>query len=394
MMEHALISPSAAERWINCPGSIMLTKDMADTGSVYAKEGTLAHSICELKLRKYYGLTAKGEKKPMGPRKFKTELDKLKEDELYQSEMDGFTDVYADYIKDLSNGFSSAPAVFVEQRVDLSEYIPGGFGSADCILIHGNDLYVNDFKYGKGVFVEAEGNPQMRLYALGAYLMYKDFWQITNVHMSIIQPRLSNISSADMKIDDLIRWAEEVVKPAAKKAAEGEQEFKSGKWCTFCLAKPTCRECAVSSMNGVSDFDLMLPPELSIEELGELLTKIEPLLSYAEKAKEYAFNAAMTGVKIPGWKLVEGRSKRVWDDQESAFKDLIEAGVAEEMLYHREPYTLAQLEKQLGKKDFESAAGSHIVKQPGKPALVPETDKREELILNRADEDFKDIQEA
>ena len=203
-MEHAVISPSAAHRWIPCPGSVALTKDLPDTQSDHAAEGTLAHSICELKLRKYFGITKPGDKKPMGPRKYKAEMDKLKEDALYQPEMDGYTDIYVDCIKDAANSFSTAPAVFIEQRVNLSEYIPGGFGSADCILIHGDTLYVYDFKYGKGVPVAAKNNPQMRLYALGAYLMYREFWNIRQVRMTIVQPRRQNICEDSLSIEELL----------------------------------------------------------------------------------------------------------------------------------------------------------------------------------------------
>lgn len=388
-MEHAAISPSAANRWIHCPGSVALTKDLPDTKSEYAAEGTLAHSICELKLRKYFGITNPGEKKPMGPRKYKAELDKLKEDALYQTEMDGYTDVYVDCIKDAANGFSAAPAVFIEQRVNLSEYIPGGFGSADCILIQGDTLYVYDFKYGKGVPVAAKNNPQMRLYALGAYLMYREFWNIRQVHMTIVQPRRQNICEDVLPIEELLDWAENVVKPAAKKAADGAAEYACGDWCVFCKVKATCRTHADTAVNGVSDFDLMAPPLLSLAELGLLLTKCQTLLDYAKAAEEYALSTALSGEKIEGWKLVEGRSKRIWDDQEKAFDTLKKAGIPEELLWHREPYTLAQIEKQMGKKEFEKTAGKHVQKQPGKPALVPESDDRPEYVVKNAEEDFK-----
>lgn len=391
-MDHAVISPSAADRWIHCPGSVALTKDLEDKGSTYAAEGTLAHSICELKLRKYFGIAKTGEKKPMGPKKYKSELDKLKADPLYQSEMDGYTDVYVDHIKDQSNSFSSAPAVFVEQRVDLSEYIPSGFGSSDCILIHGSDLYVYDFKYGKGVRVEAEDNPQMRLYALGAYLMYREFWKIEQVHMTIVQPRLQNICQSVLPVSQLLEWAEKEVKPAAKKAVDGVQEYACGDWCRFCKVKATCRTHAETVVDGVSDFDLMQPPLLSLTELGLLLTKCQPLLDYAKAAEEYALSQALSGEKIEGWKLVEGRSRRVWDDQEKAFADLKTAGLPEEMLWHREPYTLAQIEKQMGKKDFEEAVGNHVIRQQGKPALVSENDSRPEYVVKNAEEDFKEIE--
>lgn len=391
-MSHALLASSAAERWINCPGSVNLTKDMPDTSSTYAKEGTLAHSICELKLRKYFGVLAPGEKKLMGPRKFKTELEKLKDNELYAPEMDGYTDEYLDYIKELANSFSSTPAVFCEQRIDMSEYADSCFGTADCILLCGTELHIIDFKYGKGVPVSAENNSQLNLYALGGYLMYKDFWNIESVHMHIVQPRLKSFERADLSLAELLMWAESVVKPAAKMALSENADIASGEWCRWCKAKATCREHASSVKKNVEDFNMMLPPLLSMEELGRLLVEVEPLLEYVKTAQDYAFNAALQGEKVPGWKLVEGRGSREWDNQEEAFKDIIASGVAEEMLYHREPYSLAQLEKQLGKKAFEEAVGSHVIKQQGKPKLALESDKRPEYIIKNADEDFKEIE--
>ncbi len=392
-MDHAVISPSAADRWIHCPGSVALTKDLEDKGSTYAAEGTLAHSICELKLRKYFGIAKTGEKKPMGPKKYKSELDKLKADPLYQSEMDGYTDVYVDHIKDQSNSFSSAPAVFVEQRVDLSEYIPSGFGSSDCILIHGSDLYVYDFKYGKGVRVEAEATPQMRLYALGAYLMLPGILEDRTGTYDNCTAAASEYLSVGFAGQPATEWAEKEVKPAAKKAAaDGVQEYACGDWSGFCKVKATCRTHADTVVDGVSDFDLMQPPLLSLTELGLLLTKCQPLLDYAKAAEEYALSQALSGEKIEGWKLVEGRSRRVWDDQEKAFADLKTAGLPEEMLWHREPYTLAQIEKQMGKKDFEEAVGNHVIRQQGKPALVSENDSRPEYVVKNAEEDFKEIE--
>ena len=389
---HALLAPSAADRWIHCPGSVSANENAPRRDTIYTKEGTLAHALSELKLRKHFGLCLDGAKRPMGPRKYKSELEKLEANDLYQTEMDGYTDTYVDYIIDIANSFDSRPAVFVEQDLDLKTFVPGSFGQADCILLHGTDLYVNDFKYGKGVSVDAPDNPQLRLYALGALMAYKDFWQIDTVHMAIIQPRLDHISENTMSADDLTNWGVFTVRPAAQKANDRNPEYHSGKWCRWCAIAATCRENAAASVQPIEKCLGKLPPILSMEEFSHLLHKLDPLLKYAESAKAYAESTLLDGEGIPGWKLVEGRSKRIWDNQEAAFKDLGSAGIDEAILWHREPYTLSQIEKQVGKKDFAAAAGSHIIKQPGKPTLAPEEDSRPVYSVRaNADDDFKDL---
>lgn len=392
--DHALLAPSSASRWMHCPGSVALNENAPDKDTQYTREGTLAHAIAELKLRKHFGICPDGGRKPMGPRKFKTELSKLQQNELYQPEMDGYTDAYVDYIIDAANSFSSRPAVFVEQTLDLSEFAPESFGQADCILLHGNHLYVNDLKYGKSPkgIVYAPKNPQLRLYALGALMAYKDFWKIDTVHMTIIQPRLDHISEDTMTAEELTNWGVFTVRPAGQAAYARTKEYHSGDWCRWCAAAATCRENSNSVTQAVEDFKGLLPPELSMPEFGKLLHKLDPLLKYAEKAKEYAQDAMMQGEDIPGWKLVEGRSKRAWDNQEAAFKDLSAAGVEDALLWHREPYTLSQLEKQLGKKDFADAVGGHVIKQPGKPTLAEESDPRPVYSpRSSADDDFKEL---
>ena len=389
---HALLAPSAADRWIHCPGSVAANENAPRRDTIYTKEGTLAHSLSELKLRKHFGLCPDGAKKPMGPRKYKGEIEKLQANELYQPEMDGYTDTYVDYIIDIANSFDSRPAVFVEQDLNLETFVPGSFGQADCILLHGTDLYVNDFKYGKGVSVDAPNNPQLRLYALGALMAYKDFWKIDTVHLAIIQPRLDHISEDTMPADDLLNWGAFTVRPAAQKANDRTPEYHSGSWCRWCAVSATCRENEKAVVQPIEKFLGKLPPVLSMSELAEVLHKLDPLLKYAESARAYAESALMEGEEIPGWKLVEGRSKRVWDDQNAAFEALGSAGIADAVLWHREPYTLSQIEKQVGKKDFAAAAGSHIIKQPGKPALASEEDKRPAWSpRSTAEEDFKDL---
>lgn len=383
---HAVLSASSAARWINCPGSVKLSEGLPDKSSTYAEEGRLAHSIAELKLQKYFGIGG-----PMSQRTYNTRFNKLRKDPLYAPEMDSCTDTYRDYIADIANGLPSRPYVTVEHRVDYSAFAPDGFGTADCILYQGSDLFVNDYKHGAGVPVDAEHNPQMMLYAVGAVLEYSMFCDFKTVHLAIIQPRAGGVKEWSLSRDELIDWATLTVRPAAKKAAAGVEEFHSGPWCRWCKAAPFCRAHAEDVTGAVEDFSPRLPPELSPEEFGALLGKLEPLLQYAEKAKKYALESLLQGETIPGWKLVEGRKTRAWDDQEAAFKALQDAGIDETLLWHREPYSLAQLEKQLGKKAFAEAAGSHVVSQPGKPTLAPMTDPRDVYSpRTSAEEDFKE----
>ena len=391
-IKHAILAPSAADRWIHCPGSVALTKNLPDKDTVYTREGTLAHAIAELKLQKRFGICPDGHKRPLGPRKYKAELSKLQANELYNPEMDGYTDIYIDHITDVANSFDRRPAIFAEVSLNLSNIAPESFGQADCIMLYGNDLYVFDFKYGKDVPVVAAGNPQLRLYGLGALRAFQQFWVINTVHTTIVQPRLDSITGDAIPAADLIAWGENIVKPAAEKAFNGCGEYHPGDWCRWCRAGATCRKYATDVTQAVKDFKRLLPPKLSAKEFGDLLHKLEPLLEYARKAKQYALDSLMQGKKIPGWKLVEGRSKRIWDNQDAAFNDLKAAGIKPEMLYHREPYTLSQLEKQIGKKQFTEIAGKHVIKQPGSPTPVPETDKRPAYSPQAtADDDFKDL---
>ena len=380
---HAVLSASSAQRWLHCPGSVALTKDMPDTTSEYAEEGRLAHAIAELKLRKKFV-------EPMSPRTYNTRHNKLARDPHYKAEMESCTDEYVDYITDIANALPSIPFVTVEHRVDFSEFVPDGFGTADCILIHGSDLFVNDYKHGKGVPVDADNNPQMMLYALGAVMEYRMLCDIQTVHMSIIQPRAGGIKECTISRDTLMDWAAFTVRPAAEKAADPDcDEYHSGEWCRFCKARATCRENS-NIVSAFEDFGGKLPPLLSDAEVAQVLKRIDPLLKYADAVKAYAQDKLMGGGYIPGWKLVEGRGSRAWDDQAAAFEALKAAGIDEALLYERKPLTAPALEKSLGKKIFEDAASAHVVKQPGKPALAPITDPREAYSPRAtAAEDFK-----
>ena len=379
-MSHALLSPSSASRWINCPPSALLNAEAGDRDTVFTREGNLAHEVAELKARKHFI--------GMGPQKYGAALRKLKADELWQDEMDGHTDAYLDALKDIAATFAEMPYVALEQRVDFSGYVPEGFGTADCIMIGGEVLHIVDFKYGKGVEVSAEDNPQLKLYAMGAIEQYMAFYDIFTVRMTIVQPRIKREPDTwELPARDLLRWAEDVVKPAAALATAGEGEFAEGDWCRWCAVRGNCR--ARASANTVlEDFGMKQPPLLTDDEVGQALTLGRRLKTWLSDLEEYALAACLNGSDVPGWKAVEGRAVRAWTDQDAAFKAAKLAGVPEEMLYKREPVSLAQLEKIMGKKEFAKVftqpKAMFVVTPPGKPTLVTEDDKRK-AITNKPD---------
>ena len=381
-MSHALLSASGAHRWLSCTPSAKLEEQFPDSTSTYAEEGTLAHELCEIKVNKaLLGMPTKT---------YNSTLKKIKGNDLYQTEMDKYTDEYLDYILEKVHSFDSPPTVIVEKKVDFSSYVPEGFGTADCIILGDGELHIVDFKYGKGVEVSAEYNPQMMLYALGAYLEYSFLFQIEAVKMTIVQPRIGNISEYSMLVEELLEWAELIVKPKAQMAWLGNGDYTAGEHCKFCRARASCRERARKNLE-TENFELKKGPLLSPDEIGEALKKAIDLAKWAEDLKEYALAESLKGNDIPGWKAVEGRGNRNFTDNDLAIKKLKEAGIAEELLYERKQYTLAQIEKMVGTKEFKKIVGDLVVKNPGKPTLVVDTDKREK-ITNKvtAAEDFAD----
>ena len=390
MSGHAILSPSSAKRWINCPPSALINAEAPQTDTVYTREGTLAHAVCELKARKHF-LTG------IGPKKYQTGMDKFRGDPLWQDEMDGYTDDYLDALKDIAAEYKARPYVALEQRVDFSEYVPEGFGTADCIMIgsvdgiEGDVLNVIDFKYGKGVEVEAEGNPQMMLYALGAVMDYMSIYDIFTVRMTIVQPRIrSEPDSWELDAHTLLAWANAVVEPAAKLAIHGGGEFQEGDWCRFCAARGSCRARAEANLQ-LARMDFRQPPQLTDAEVAEALETGQRLKQWLSDLEEYALGACLEGRELPGWKAVEGRSVRQWSDADAAFEAAKAAGVPEEMLYERKPVTLAALEKIMGKKAFGETMADYITTPPGKPTLVKADDRRP-AITNKttAEEDFKE----
>jgi hypothetical protein len=385
---HALLSASSAKKWLHCTPSAKLEAEIPEEPSAYAAEGTLAHSIGELKLRKRFV------DKNMTDASYKKKMTALKKAEGYQAEMDGYTDEYLDYITSIAYGFPTAPMVAIEKKLDYSRWAPEGFGTGDCLILHGTDLHVIDFKYGKGIPVSAENNPQMMLYALGAYNELAFIYGTKTAHLHIMQPRIPNNSHWKISIDDLLRWGETVVKPAAEKAFKGEGEFRPAgngdaeNYCKtgFCKAYGRCRATVQKNMALMEEAwkdgtGAVLPPLISWAEAGALLKKAQFLADWVKKLEASALAEIVSGGSVPGWKIIEGRSNRCLDKFDALAKKLQEIGYDEAILYEKKPIGLTELEKLLSKEEKGSLLKEYIVKPQGKATLAPEDDKRPAMQL-------------
>ena len=384
-MSHAILSASGASRWINCNPSARLEETMENTTSEYAEEGTLAHSLAELKLRKYFIETG------MAKRTYTSELNKLKKHRLWHNEIDNYTDEYVDHVRAIVMSFDVAPFIEIEKKVSFEEYVPEAFGTADTIIISGDRLYIIDLKYGKGVPVYAENNSQLMLYALGAYLEYSLFYGIENIEMHIVQPRLENISMFSIKVNDLLEWAETVIKPNAQRAFAGEGEFNPGEHCKFCKAKASCRARAANyfTLEALKEKG----PLLTNEEKAEALQRGAELDKWLGELKVEIFSAIEKGEEVKGWKIVQGKSSgRCFTETDVAIEKLKEHGIKEEMLYERSLLTVPKIETLVGKKDFMEWVGDMVIKIPGKPTLAPESDKREAITKRKAEDVFSVIE--
>jgi hypothetical protein len=393
---HALLGASKAAQWINCPPSARLQESVPDKRSSYADEGTAAHELSEIKLRRRILPCDSKERKQL-----ETALEYLKQNPLYDAEMENAIQDYVEIVEErfmAAKARSSDAIALLEERLDFSEWVPNGYGTGDVVLIADGVMEIIDLKYGKGVPVSAIGNPQMRLYALGALDGFGFLYDIREVHMTIVQPRLDSVSTDVMKVDELLEWAETVVKPAAALADAGEGEFKPGDHCRWCKVKATCRARVDENMQALRH-EFQDPALLTLDEIGSILYVAEKLAAWAKDVGDYAFNQAKAGKRVPGWKLVEGRSNRAISDKDAATKALENAEVngrkleKDKYLKPQELLGIGELEKRIGKKDLAALIGDLIVKPPGKPVLVVETDPRAELNSIEGDfagEDFSD----
>lgn len=380
---HAILSASSSHKWLVCTPSARLEEKFPNKTSEYMAEGTLAHEIAEFKVISYFQET-------LPKATYTKRLNKFKKEEHFDNEMLAHTDTYLEFVKGEALQTSDKPFVAVEQKVDFSQYVPEGFGTADCILISGDTLHIIDFKYGKGVRVDAENNPQMKLYALGALSQFGMFYNIKYIKMSIVQPRIDNISTYEMPIEPLLEWGEKIVKPQAQKAFMGIGEFKQGDHCRFCRAKGACEFRANENMKIIEEVQ-NATGTLSNIDVGEFLTKTEGVDQWLKDIRSYALEQLLKGEEIPGWKAVEGKSNRKLVDVDKAFQILEANGYDQAILYERKPITLTQLEKVVGKKKLTEAIGDYIEKPKGAPTLAKESDKREPFRVSAAEE-FKNLE--
>lgn len=404
---HAILSASSSKRWLNCTPSARLEQNFPNESSVYAEEGTAAHALGEYKLRKYLH-----------------ERVQRPTSEFDSEEMEGNTDIYAEFIINQIERIKETcphPLVMVEERLDYSYLVPDGFGTGDCVIIADGTLYVLDYKNGKGVFVSCDHNPQMMLYALGAYHAYGYLYDIQKVSMTIIQPRLENISTFECTVDELLDWGESYVRPRAKLAFEGKGEQVPGDWCRFCRARCACKACAQEALalvkeefldldtgvledeqrcdcleetDATASFDpdtsaptFKSPALLTKTDIEQMLPTLNRIESWIEAIFAYVSSEAINhGVTWAGYKVVEGRSKRQFLDTKSVVAAAQKAGYTD--IYKTELISLTEFEKLMGKKKFQEVLGEYVVKPPGKLSLVPDSDPREAVDLQTASDEF------
>jgi len=371
---HAILSASSSHRWLNCNPSARLEQEFEDQETEAAAEGTAAHALCEHKLRKALKLRSK---KPVS--------------QYDCDEMDDYTDGYVQFVMEqLAQAKLTCPdpQVLIEQRLDFSCYVPDGFGTGDCLIIASPRLHVIDFKYGLGVLVDAYQNPQMMLYALGALRIFDCLYDITEVSMSIYQPRRENVSTWTISVDELMDWAENTLRPKADLAYKGEGEYSPGSWCQFCKAAVKCRARAEEKLD-LARFEFAQPPLLSDAEIEEILGKLDDLTKWANEIMAYAQDAAINhGKEWAGYKLVESRTNRKYTDEDAVIRAAASAGYRD--IYKKTLISITEMEKLMGKQTFKEILGGLVAKPIGKPTLVPASDKRPAITTTGAKHDFNE----
>lgn len=365
-MSHALLSASSAHRWLACSPSARLEQHFSDQSGTAAAEGSAAHALAEYKLKSALGIKAE---------RATSEFD--------SRDMEDYTDGYVAYVLEILEGIKetcSDPKVLIEQKLDLSNFVPEGFGTGDCVIIADETVHVIDFKYGQGVLVNAEENPQMMLYGLGAVELMLGIFELSEdakVFMTIYQPRRDHISTYALRKDELYAWAHAYLAPAAELAFSGCGDFVPGSHCQFCKAAIKCRARADMKLE-LAKYEFKRPPLLEDSDIEEILGQLDELTSWANDIKAYALEAAAHhGKRWRGLKLVEGRATRRFTDEGLVAQAAKAAGFSD--IYSNELKSLTELEKLMTKQKFQEVLGAFIVKPPGKPALVPLTDKRPEM---------------
>ena len=372
--DHALLSASSSHRWLHCNPSARLEREFADRETTAAAEGTAAHALAEHKLKRRLKLRSE---RPVSP--FDTE------------EMEICTDDYADFVMEqVTKERRRDPdtQVFIEQRLDFSCYVPEGFGTGDCLIVSKGRLHIIDLKYGMGLLVDSEENPQMMLYALAALNQYEEQYQIKKVKLTIFQPRRENVSTWETSVAKLKKWATKELVPKAEKAFKGEGEYCPGEWCIFCKAAVKCRARAEDKLR-LAQSEFKMPPLLTDAEIEDVLAKLPDIKKWADEIQEYALAKALAGKEWAGFKLVEGRSVRKFTDERAVVKAANAAGYHD--IYKQTLISLTEMEKLMGKAEFSKVLGALVTKPQGKPTLVPDTDKRQAITVSNPKNEFSEI---
>ena len=374
---HARLNASSSHRWMMCPPSVRLSEQFADKPSSYAEEGTFLHELCELKLHRYLG--------DMASDVIEAQYAEHRDSEFYTQEAETVTDEYVAFCVETIEAVKSScpdPLIMVEHRLDYSEYVPEGYGTGDLVIVADGVIEVIDFKGGRGVRVDAHRNSQLMLYGLGALLEFDPLYDVRNVRVTIVQPRLSNTSTYEIAADELVRWAEKEVRPRALLAYEGKGEFCAGDWCRFCKARYTCRKRSEYHMQ-LAERDFRQPDLLSDEEITDILPIADSLNNWVQDLLAYATQQAVEGKSWPGYKLVAGRSNRKYTSEAEVIKAATEAGYTD--IYKTTLLGVGDLEKRLGRKKFNEVLGKYVIKPVGAPTLVPDSDPRKPYSSATAD---------
>ena len=372
--DHALLSASSSHRWLHCNPSARLEREFADRETIAAAEGTAAHALAEHKLKRKLKLRSE---RPVSP--FDTD------------EMEVCTDDYADFVmeqvtKERRRDLDTQ--VFIEQRLDFSCYVPEGFGTGDCLIVSRGRLHIIDLKYGQGLLVDSEENPQMMLYALAALNQYEEQYKIKKVKLTIFQPRRDNVSTWETTVAKLKKWATKDLVPKAQRAFKGEGEYCPGEWCIFCKAAVKCRARAEDKLR-LAQSEFKMPPLLTDAEIEDVLAKLPDIKKWADEIQEYALAKALAGKEWAGFKLVEGRSVRKFTDERAVVKAANAAGYHD--IYKQTLISLTEMEKLMGKAEFSKVLGALVTKPQGKPTLVPDTDKRQAITVSNPKNEFSEI---
>ena len=372
--DHALLSASSSHRWLHCNPSARLEREFADLETIAAAEGTAAHALAEHKLKRKLKLRSE---RPVSP--FDTD------------EMEVCTDDYADFVMEqVTKERRRDPntQVFIEQRLDFSCYVPEGFGTGDALVVSRGRIHIIDLKYGQGLLVDSEENPQMMLYALAALNQYEEQYQIKKVKLTIFQPRRDNVSTWETTVAKLKKWATKDLVPKAQRAFRGEGEYCPGEWCIFCKAAVKCRARAEDKLR-LAQSEFKMPPLLTDAEIESVLAKLPDIKKWADEIQEYALAKALAGKEWTGFKLVEGRSVRKFTDERAVVKAANAAGYHD--IYKQTLISLTEMEKLMGKAEFSKVLGALVTKPQGKPTLVPDTDKRQAITVSNPKNEFSEI---